>query len=399
MVMEESNRMPVIQSLTVIRNAGIARNLDTSYLPTFADIVDADIPLLLGLDYMDKEKLLADNLKNMLICEENGWTLPITRRKGHMFVEWNIQKILFTNMELHRMHRNFFHPSARKLFNVLKRAYPYSCNSETLKQLEAISKNCTRCQQKRTPHRFKVALPNDEIIFNGVVALDLTWLDVGKKLKAAVLHIVDTHTHFQNAVFLKGGSARDVWDAFIEAWSSVYVGYPTTLKTDHGKVFTSKSWRDWSSMAGISLDSGIESHNSCGVVERYHDPLRKIFTAIVSDYPKLDREIALRCEIKGINDTMGPEGLVPSYLVFGTLPSFPAMNTDLPGQKDRMAAVSYARKEMATISAKLRIQHALRSRIPPATEYLIEPGDNVYVFREKLEQWTGPFTVKKICEK
>lgn len=235
---------------------------NNGYLPISADIVNADIPLLIGLDYMDREKLLANNLVNKLICEEHGWELAITRRNGHMFVDWNVQRILFTKFELYKMHRNFFHPSARKLFQVLKRGYPEKCTGDTLKKLEEISKSCLRCQKKSVPHRFKVSLPDDKIVFNGVVALDLLWLDIGKRRKAPVLHIIDTQTHLQNAVFLKGESARDVWDAFIEAWSTVYVGYPKTLKSDHGKIFTSKSWKEWSSMVGINLEiSGIESHN------------------------------------------------------------------------------------------------------------------------------------------
>ena len=225
-------------------------------------------------------------------------------------------------------------------------------------------------------------------------------LDVNKRRQAPVLHIVDSQTHFQNAVFLKGESARDVWDAFIEAWSTVYVGYPKTLKTGHGKIFTSKDWKNWTSMAGINLEiSGIESHNSNGVVERYHDPLRRIFRCIREDYPKLDVEVALRCAIKGINDTMGPEGLVPSYLVFGTIPTFPTMNTNLPSQRDRMEALSYARNEMAAISAKLRIQSALRAKLPPATEYLVYPGDWVYVFRERTKDWNGPYETLRVTGK
>lgn len=256
--------------------------------------------------------------------------------------------------------------------------------------------------KKSTPRRFKVSLLDDKIIFNGFVALDLMWLDIHKKRKRKVplLHIVDTQTHFQNAVFLKGESVRDVWDGFIEAWSSVYVGYPRVLKSDQGSVFTSKKWREWTSMAGINLEiSGIESHNSNGVVERYHDPLRRIFRCVQEDYPKLDPEIALRCAVKGIYDTMGPEGLVPSYLVFGVIPTFPSFNTELPEQRDRMKAISFARREMAKISSKLKIQYALRSKLPPATEYDISPGQFVYVFREAEKLWNGPYKVTKVNEK
>lgn len=371
------------------------------YLPIVADIVDADIPLLIGLDFLDREQLLADNISNKLISRHDNWEIPIIRRNGHLFVTWNLKTILFTKSELFKLHRNFFHPSSKKLFNVLKRAFPDKCPPEVQRKLEIISQDCLQCQQKLNPYRFKVSLPKDEIIFNGVVLVDLMWLDTGNgKRKSPILHIIDSDTHFQNAVFLKGESARDIWDAFTEAWSTVYIGYPTTIKTDHGSVFTSKKWRGWTESAGINIEiSGIESHNSLGVGERYHAPLRKIFNMIMSEYPSLDPEIALRCAVKGINDSMGPEGLVPSYLVFGVLPTMPAMRTELPNQKDRMQAIATARSEMATISAKLRIQSALRAKLPPATSYNVSPGDQVYVFREDTKKWHGPYTVDSVYNK
>lgn len=64
-----------------------------------------------------------------------------------------------------------------------------------------------------------------------------------------------------------------------------------------------------------------------------------------------------------------------------------------------MEALDFSRKEMASISAKLRIQQALRSSLPPATLYNIEPGEMVYVFREKEKDWRGPYKVDAVCEK
>lgn len=109
---------------------------NNSYLPVIADIVDTDVTLLIGLDYLDKHDLLPDNLQNKLICEMHNWELPIIRRNGHMFIEWNVQTILFTKFELYRMHRNFFHPSLEKLFNVIKRAYPERCSPDVKKKLQ-----------------------------------------------------------------------------------------------------------------------------------------------------------------------------------------------------------------------------------------------------------------------
>lgn len=144
-----------------------------------------------------------------------------------MFIQWNLNTILFTKMELLRMHRNFFHPSAKNLYNVLKRGFALKCTVDVKNNLEKIIKQRLHCQQRSTPHRFKVCLPPDKIVFNGIVVLYMLWLNIkGKRKKVPALHIVDIHTHFQNAIFLKSESSRHIWDGFVEAWASVYIGYP-----------------------------------------------------------------------------------------------------------------------------------------------------------------------------
>lgn len=89
--------------------------------------------------------------------------------------------------------------------------------------------------------------------------------------------------------------------------------------------------------------------------------------------------------MKAANDTLGLNGLVPSKLVYGVDPSLPVANAHLPSQRERMAALETAKREMATITAKLRIPQALRSKLPPATQYDIIPGDIVLVYR-KMEK-------------
>lgn len=94
----------------------------------------------------------------------------------------------------------------------------------------------------------------------------------------------------------------------------------------------------------------------------------------MQNYPKLNPEIALYCDVKEINDTVRPEGLVPSCLALGVIQSFPAFNTNLPEQKDHMDAVSFARKEMAQVNSKRRVQYALRFRLPLTADYSFQTG-------------------------
>lgn len=249
----------------------------SSFLPIFVDVVDADVPLLIGLDILDQEKLVPDNVENVLLSKDRGWKLPITRFQGHMFLKWEPKRTLFTRAELHRLHLHFFHPNARKLYNLIKRVRPEDVSPATVKVLEEIAEQCKVCKQHSPrPYRFRVSIPSDEIVFNHAVALDLVWLDGNP-----AIHVVDTHTHYQNAVLLQGKSASAVWDTFVEAWASVYVGYPNRMRVDQDGIFTSKFWDQVTSLHGIELQlSGVESHNSIGSGERYHAPLRRVFNVI-----------------------------------------------------------------------------------------------------------------------
>lgn len=185
------------------------------------------------------------------------------------------------------------------------------------------------------PYRFLVSLPDDELIFNNEVAIDPFWVDGNP-----ILHVVDTHTGYQNVGLPKSLSAQHVWDAFLEAWVTVYLGITNRIRADQGSVFTSKFWDNITAVHGIDLQlSGIQSHNSIGIGERYHAPLRRIFRVIRSQYLRLDPEVALRLAVKAANDTLGPEGHVPSKLVYGMDPAFPVENAQHPAQRDRMGAL------------------------------------------------------------
>lgn len=92
---------------------------------------------------------------------------------------------------------------------------------------------CTRFSSK--PLRFKVALPEDKIVFNREVALDLSWLNV-----KPVLHVMDLGTGFSNAIFLQGQSVSDFWTVFTLRCSTIYGGHPYSMCIDSGSVLTSQ---------------------------------------------------------------------------------------------------------------------------------------------------------------
>lgn len=161
--------------------------------------------------------------------------MPITRKRGHLFINWGSWTVFFTKYELQKLHTHFYHPYSNKLFNVIKRSRTYQADQTTISLLKDISKHCATCQTYASPpERFKVSLTLNEITFNKDVPLDLSWL--GCK---ALLHVVHTETHFSGAQFLRGHIVEDVSDEILIWLASIYTGFARKMKVDKGSWFTS----------------------------------------------------------------------------------------------------------------------------------------------------------------
>lgn len=100
----------------------------------------------------------------------------------------------------------------------------------------------------------------------------------------------------------------------------------------------------------------------------------------------MDPEIVLRYTIKALNDTLGPEGLIPSMMVFGTVPTFTSIEGGQKTQKERMKVIWTAKAKMERMTADLRIKTALKAKIPPATQFDFIPRQTVRVFRERSKR-------------
>jgi hypothetical protein len=64
----------------------------------------------------------------------------------------------------------------------------------------------------------------------------------------------------------------------------------------------------------------VKAHNSISIIKHYHGLIWRAYQIIVSKIPELDKDIALQMTFKAINDSAGPDGLVPTLLVFRAYP-------------------------------------------------------------------------------
>jgi hypothetical protein len=374
------------QSIGMIRISIIIPG-PSNFIELCVDVVNVDIPLLLGLDFLDKHHLNPLCVQNQLWCVTEQWSIPIVRKNGHLHLRWNPTSFInFSRSQLDRLHKHFFHPSAGKLWNLLNIAYPSSMCSNTLALLKNISSSCETCIRYSTaPISFQVRMP-DEIVFNKELKLDLMYLKVDGK-QVSTLTIVDAGTTFSGASFLIFSSSKAVWNAFLKCWTTMYTGFPISMLTDQGSIFTSADWHAACNSAKVQLRyTDTESHNSLGTGERYHGPFRRIFSKVSDAYPSVSADLRLSLSVKAMNDYVGAEGLVPSLLVFGVMPRLPDFTTEVPSQLERFKCLYQARKEYEWWVCAQRIRTALKRRLPPASYYIFRPGDRVAVYRKRLRE-------------
>jgi hypothetical protein len=132
----------------------------------------------------------------------------------------------------------------------------------------------------------------------------------------------------------------------------------------------------------------VKAHHSIGKIEKYHAPLRRAFEVITADLGNtITSDHVLQMAVKAVNDTAGPNGLVPTLLVFGTFPRISSTSPPSPSIIARGEAVRKAMAEIHKLKAERQVTNALAARNGPNVEDVLQlPLQNeVRVYREKRD--------------
>ncbi|KAI1002682.1 hypothetical protein K3495_g5517 [Podosphaera aphanis] len=348
-------------------------------------IVIADTPFLLSLADMDRQGVFLNNLENKLVGRT--FSVPIIRKFGHPFLIWGAATITegyLSEPELRRLHRRFGHPSASRLVKVLERAGHNDITHRKI--LGHITKYCEKCQRfGNAPSRFKFTL-KDDVDFNHCIYIDIFYIE-----SLPVLHVVNEATKFQAARWLQNMTSQHVWESLRACWIDVYLGPPDLILHDAGSNFTAREFQQNASLLAINTKCApVESANTMGIVERYHHPLRRAYQIIKIELEGSNKTLALQMAVKAINDTAGPDGIIPTLLVFGAYPRMSEIDPPAPSVTKRATAIRKAMEEVAKLSSARQVNDALRTTNGPRTDIGALPiGSNVLVWRSHLKKWEG----------
>jgi hypothetical protein len=110
----------------------------------------------------------------------------------------------------------------------------------------------------------------------------------------------------------------------------------------------------------------IKAHSAIGKIERYHAPLRRAYNIISAELgASVDRDVILQIAIKAINNTISPDRIVSTVLVFG---AYPRMTIDSPLSALTTRRAKAIRKAMINLRRAVverQVNNALNTRNSP----------------------------------
>jgi hypothetical protein len=173
------------------------------------------------------------------------------------------------------------------------------------------------------------------------------------------------------------------------------------VTTDRGTLFTSRDFKLALRYHGVKQQyTAVESNSSLGANERAHAVLRRVYRKTHHDHPKLSQELARSQAQKVITDTTGSDGIVPTLLMYSSMPQFHAAGLDvrLRPNSERFRCMATARAEYKRTVNHQREQRLLTPRVPPAADRQLHIGQHVFVWREKERKYCGLIAILNLSE-
>ena len=382
-------------------------------------VVEADIPLLLSKNAMQKANMVIDMGNDTVTAY--GVTKPLHyTESGHCSIKLNNNSVddsclcSTTNCVLFsegtkedieklavKLHKQFAHPPAEKLKSFVKTGG--ETRKEVFDAIEKVSMSCDICRRYKRPEKRPIVCLPLAKNFNDTIAMDLKCFDAKKNL--FFHHIIDHATRFSSSKVIKSKDKEVIVESIFTHWISIF-GVPKKALTDNGGEYVNKSYSDLCEKLGVHIaTTGAEAPWSNGIVERHHDLLSRNVTKIMEDNPDCSLDTALAWAVHAKNCLSNVNGFSPYQLVFGYNPNIPSLEDKadkLSALEDKTVsekvaehinAIYSARREQIKSEAAEKIRRALAHQVRDVYSKDLNQGDLVYYKRDNEKRWRGPGTV------
>src|SRR6266487_1478112 len=107
----------------------------------------------------------------------------------------------------------------------------------------------------------------------------------------------------------------------------------------------------------------VEAHWLVRLVERAYPALQRVYQVILKELRTTStKELTLQMAVKAVNNTAGPDGLVPTLLVFSAYPRMTKLDPLAPSITARTTVVRKAMAEITKLQARKSVNDALHYR-------------------------------------
>lgn len=388
------------------------------------EVVDADIPLLIGANSLEKSKAVLDF--GTLRAKFYDAEVPLTKvGTGHFCisispmnnlnseVEVSEEVVLhalaeenervMTYKELQKLHHLCGHTaSTGKVLSLINRAG--RSDENTKHHLKKITESCESCQKNgKLKPRPKFSLPRAGR-FNQIVTLDLKEFDKSDNERKYICYVIDMHTRLVAAKFIPNKQPCQVIQTVMEKWIGVGYGVMEAIHSDIGGEMSNKEMLDVASNLGTQLTTTASySPHQNGVNERNHATVDVMIKKMMESDGSLTPEMALYWSLNAKNSLENVYGFSPYQLVFATNPRLPTVtNCGPPGYEGvtnsevfsrNMNALLLAREQFIKAESSATLKKALKSRVYARGEDIVA-GDKIYYKKAGKENiWRGPSKV------
>ena len=390
------------------------------------DMVDAEIPLLIGSNSMEVGEAVL-NFREMKATFFEQEVEMIKIGSGHFCVE-----LLSDNLQTHindldqrdtvvqqvllsadtidikglkKLHHLYGHTSAQKLLKFLQKAGKET--SSLRGQLIKIEKTCDACvkskQRKPLP---KSAIPRVDNP-NEIVTLDLKQCDdrFGVKNKY-ICYMIDMHSRLTRADFIRDKKPETIVECIMTHWVSIF-GVMGGIHSDIGGEMSNSILDDVAHKLGVKLTttSSYSPHQN-GLNERNHATVDVMITRMMASDETMSPEMALCWALNAKNSLDNCHGYSPFQLHIGKNPILPSVTRDGPPAFENetrsesfaahLNAMNSARQEFVKAESSSILKKALKSRVFPRGGDIVE-GDWIYYNKRdgcgKGKVWKGPVKV------
>jgi len=136
----------------------------------------------------------------------------------------------------------------------------------------------------------------------------------------------------------------------------------------------------------------VKAHWSIRLVKQAYPVLWRAYQIITDECKDIQKELALQMAVKAVNNTTGPNGLVPTLLVYGAYLRISKLDPPAPSITEQAAAIWKAMAKIVKLWAKQTVNNALHYCNRPNTTlvYNLLLNSEVFVWRES-SNWNRPY--------